>query len=130
MKAEWLLHLDPKATLRQIGGRIEATLGAACLDVHRLAPPGGRLGWGMHDVAKPEVEPFTFRQTLRIVYEPPFAGHDATLLTLLHVRASSAPPLAGMEAEIAGHRVHAAWLRNGTRAALDWDLDRRSVVIR
>jgi hypothetical protein len=130
LKAEWLLHLDPKAVLRQVGGRLEATLGNAALDVHRLAPAGGRLSWGLHHVAKPEVEPFTFRETQRVVYEPTFVGHAATIVTLLHARAANGPPLEGAKASLEGRRIHARWSRNHARATLDWDLDRRTVVIR
>jgi hypothetical protein len=130
LKAEWLLQLDPKAELRQIGGRLEATLGGASLDLHRLAPSGGRLSWGLHDVAKPEIEPFTFRQTQRIVYEPPFSGYDATILTLLHARAASDPALTDVTVTLEGRRAQIGWSRNGARAALDWDLGSRTVVMR
>ena len=129
-KAEWLLHLDPKAVLRQIGERLEATLGGASLDIHRLAPREGRLDFGLHDVAKPEVEPFTFRQTRRIRYEPPFEGQDLMMLTLLYARASSSPALDELIATLQGSHASVSWSRYGTRASLEWDLDRRTVKLR
>lgn len=130
LKAEWLLHLDPKAELRQVGERLEATLGDARLDLHRLAPKGGRLAWSLHDVAKPEVEPFTFRQTQRIVYEPPFAGHDAMILMLLHARAASAPALVDVTSTLEGRKARIAWSRNGARTTLAWDFEKRTVAVR
>jgi hypothetical protein len=130
LKAEWLLHLDPKAAVRQVGGRLEATFGDASLDLHRLAPEGGRLTCALHDVAKPEVEPFTFRKTRRIVYEPPFAGHDLTILTLLHARAANDPALDDVKGTVEGGKAHVAWSQKGTRVTLDWDLGGRKVVIR
>ena len=130
LKAEWLLHLDPKAAVREVSGRLEATLGDATLDLHRLAPEGGGLTWALHDVAKPEVEPFTFRKTQRVVYEPLFAGHDVTILTLLHARAANDPALDDAKGTLRGRKAHVAWSRHGTRVTLEWDLERRKVVIR
>jgi len=129
-RAEWLLHIDPKAELREIAGRLEARLGEASLDVHRLAPSGGRLHWGLHAVAKPEVEPFTFRQTQRIVYDAPLADGEATLLTLLHARAAVASALTGATAALSDHTARVSWSRDDSRVVLEWDLAAHTVAFR
>ena len=36
VEAEWLLHLDPKAAVRETLGGLEATQGGAALELHRL----------------------------------------------------------------------------------------------
>ena len=130
LKAEWLLHLDPRAALRQVGERLEATLGDAALDVHRLAPAGGRSTFGLHDVAKPEVEPFTFRKTLRIVYEPPWTGHDVGILTMLASRGAGSPALEEVQGTLEGRSVRASWSRDGVHSRLDWNLETREVTLR
>jgi hypothetical protein len=129
-QAQWLLHLDPKAALRELGGRLEATLGGASLDVYRLAPAGGRQSHGLHDVAKPEVEPFTFRKTLRIVYEPPWTGQDVGILTMLASRAARTPALEDVQGTLEGRRVRASWSRDGARSSLEWNLETREVTLR
>jgi hypothetical protein len=130
LKAEWLLHLDPKAELREVSGHLEATLGGTTLDIHRLAPAGGRLTYGLHDVAKPEVEPFTFRKTLRIDYEPEWAGQETTILTLLTTRDGSSPVLEKVGGRLENRRVHSSWSRNGVASELDWNLETREVTLR
>jgi Domain of unknown function (DUF4962) len=126
-EAEWLLHLDPKAAVRELPDRIEARLGRAALDLFRLAPEGAVVTWGRHAVARPEAEPFTFRETERIVIRPPFSGDEAFLLSLLHARAADAPSLAGVEAAVREGRVRVDWSRGSERVGLDWDLEGRTV---
>jgi hypothetical protein len=122
LAAEWLLHLDPKAEIRQRPNRIEAVLGGAALDLYRLAPEAAPITWGRHAVAKPEAEPFTFRETQRVVIRPPFSGQDAFLLTLLHARAAGQAALGAVEASVRPGRVHVEWSCDGRRTAFDWDL--------
>jgi hypothetical protein len=126
--AEWLLHLDPKAEIRQRDERLEAALGDAALDLYRLAPAEAPVTWARHAVAKPDVEPFTFRQTQRVGIRLSFSGDEAFLLTLLHARSAGAPALDAAKASVDSRRVHVEWSRVGRRTALDWDLNGRTVT--
>jgi hypothetical protein len=126
--AEWLLHLDPRTEIRKRDERLETVLGDAALDLYRLAPADAPVTWARHAVAKPEVEPFTFRETQRIVIRPRFSGSEAFLLTLLHVRPARSPALDVVKASVDSGRVHVGWSRGGREAALDWDLTRRTVT--
>jgi hypothetical protein len=126
--AEWLLHLDPNAEIRQRDDRLETVLGDAALDLYRLVPADAPVTWARHAVAKPEVEPFTFRETQRIAIRPPFSGDEAFLLTLLHARPARAPSLEAVKASVDSGHVQVGWSQGGRVAALDWDLARRAVT--
>jgi len=126
VEAEWLLHLDPKARVRQTGDGLEARQGGAALELHRLLPGGSTLTWDRHAVAKPEVEPFTFRETTRVVVRPAFRGNDAFLLTLLRARAAAEDPLADVRADGNGH-LDIRFTREGRTMRIDWALAGRSV---
>jgi beta-lactamase class A len=130
LTAEWLLHLDPKARVRERPGHLEATLGEASLDLHRLLPAGATMTWARHSVAKPEVEPFTFRETTRVVIRPAFAGGEAFLLTLLHSRAAVQPSLEDVEAAREGRRLRIRWTRQGRSTGIAWDLAGRTVELK
>jgi beta-lactamase class A len=129
LDAEWLLHLDPKAQLRERPDHLEATLGDAALDLYRLLPSGLAMTWGRHAVAKPEVEPFTFRETTRVVVRPSFAGGEAFLLTLLHARSAGAPSLEGVEASRDGGSLRIHFTRQGRSTGIGWDLAGRTVAL-
>jgi hypothetical protein len=126
-RAEWLLHLDPRAQVRERPLSLEAVQGGAALELRVLAPAEARLRVEAHKVAKPDVEPFTFRETRGVVIEPPFAGDETVLLTLLRVRASEAPGLEVEAAHYAGGRARAAWIEGSERIDVDWDLGARRV---
>ncbi|MFI5184352.1 MAG: DUF4962 domain-containing protein [Vicinamibacteria bacterium] len=129
LEAEWLLQLDPKAVVLERPDHLEASLGDAVLDIHSLLPGNGKPSWGRHPVAKPEVEPFTLRETTRVVLEPSFAGNRAFLLTLLHPRSAGALALEGVRASAEEGRLRVAFVREGKRTDIDWDLTARTVVL-
>jgi len=128
LEADWLLHLDPKAEVRGTPDGLEAAQGGAVLELHRLLAEGSSLAWGRHKVAKPEAEPFTFRETTRVVVRPPFSRNDAFLLTLLRVRAAGETPLSGVKATGEGGRLRLAFTLAGRKTAVDWDLAGRAVA--
>ncbi|HEY7515868.1 MAG TPA: hypothetical protein VIC87_15375, partial [Vicinamibacteria bacterium] len=126
-EAEWLLHLDPKAEIRAFPERTEARLGAAALDLFRLAPEDASATWEAHAVAKPEAEPFTFRETRRLTIRPPFSGDETFLLVLLHARAADAPSLTDVTTERRPGGVRVGWSSEGRPTVLVWDLAGRRV---
>ncbi|MEA2063735.1 MAG: DUF4962 domain-containing protein [Gemmatimonadota bacterium] len=133
-KARWLLHFDPAAEVEQHGSRlVTATLGSAALDVHTLLQ-----GMGMgsvkvdtYDVKEARIEPFTFRQTRRLVLEPVFHNGKATLLSLLHARPADGPRLEGMGAGMSQAgiiKVH--WELGGKKTELVWNLINKQFWLR
>jgi hypothetical protein len=129
VEATWLLHLDPAARIAERPFGLAATLGEAALDVHRLLPEKAALEWGRHAVAKPEVEPFTFRETTRVAIHPVFAGNDAFLLTLLHARDASAPSLGRVSAAAEKGQVRVRFERAGRETRIDWDVGARAIAL-
>jgi acetyl esterase/lipase len=129
VEAEWLLHLDPKAEVRGTADGLEARQGGAVLELHRLLPGGSTLAWGRHAVAKPEVEPFTFRETTRVVVRPGFAGNDAFLLTLLRGRSAAGPGLADVRAERRSGHLDVRFAADGRTIRIDWNLAGRTVRV-
>jgi hypothetical protein len=129
LEAEWLLHLDPRAAVRETTDGLEATQGGAVLELHRLLSEGQALAWARHQVAKPEVEPFTFRETTRVVVRPAFAGGEAFLLTLLRGRPAAGPALADVRAERRNGRLEIRFTDEGRVTTIDWDLARRAVSL-
>jgi hypothetical protein len=129
VEAEWLLHLDPKAKVRATADGLEARQGQAALELHRLLPGASTLAWGRHAVAKPEAEPFTFRETTRVVVRPAFAGNEAFLVTLLRARSANGPPLADVRADRRDGRLAVGFAADGRTTAVDWDLAARTVRI-
>ena len=128
-KAEWLLHLDPKAEVGERPLGLEVVQGRAALDLRVLVPSRALLSVGRHRVAKPEVEPFTFRETQRVVIEPPFVGDETTLITLLHVRPREAAPLEGATGRLEAGRARLSWSEGGEDVVVDWDLGARRVSL-
>ncbi len=129
LEAEWLLHLDPTVEVREETDRLDARLGDAILALHRLIPAAGPIEWGRHKVAKPEAEPFTFRETTRVVLRPTFVGNDAFLLTLLQARDAAAAPLESVEASKDGDRLRIRFTRQGRATGIAWDLAGRTVLV-
>jgi hypothetical protein len=129
LEAEWLLHLDPKAAVRETGDGLEATQGGAVLELHRLLSEGQSLDWARHPVARPEVEPFTFRETTRVTVRPTFAGGEAFLLTLLRGRSAGGHALADVRAVRRSGRLEIRFTEEGRVTAIDWDLARRAVSL-
>jgi acetyl esterase/lipase len=129
LSADWLLHLDPKSEVRETPGGLEAAFGGAVLEVHRLLSEGQPLTWGRHKVARPEVEPFTFRETTRVVVRPSFAGNEAFLLTLLRGRSANGHALADVQAIRRNGRLEIRFTDHGHTTAIDWDLGRRAVSV-
>ncbi len=129
VEADWLLHLDPKAEVRGTADGLEALQGGAVLELHRLLPGGSTLAWGRHAVANPEVEPFTFRETTRVVVRPEFAGNEAFLLTLLRGRPATGQPLADVRAGRRNGRLDIRFTRDDRPIAVDWDLAGRTVEL-
>lgn len=128
VEAEWLLHLDPKAAVRETRDGLEATQGGAVLELHRLLPGASTLAWARHEVARPEVEPFTFRETTRVVVRPAFAGGEVFLLNLLRGRSVGSHALADVRAERASDRLRIHFAEEGRVTSIDWELARRTVA--
>jgi hypothetical protein len=82
---------------------------------------------GRHAVAKPEVEPFTFRETTQVVVRPAFSGNDAFLLTLLRGRSAAEHALVDVQAERRSDRLKVRFIRDGRPTTIDWDLAGRRV---
>ena len=122
LEAEWLLQLDPSSEVAVRADGLEAALAGAVLELHWPINDGSRIEWQRHAVAKPEVEPFTFRETNRVVVRPPFSGQDAFLLTLLRARGPGDSALSGVSARRDGARLRLAFTLGGTPTAVDWDL--------
>jgi acetyl esterase/lipase len=129
VEAEWLLHLDPKAEVRRTADGLEATQGGAALELHRLFPEGSTLSWDRHAVARPEVEPFTFRETTRVVVRPAFSANEAFLLTLLRGRAAGGPALADVRAGRRNGPLEIRFTADGRTTAIGWDLAGRTVAL-
>jgi hypothetical protein len=129
LSAEWLLHFDPHVQLKKDQSRCEASLGDARLDLYSLAPADSSMSWKIHSIDKP-VEPFTFRQTLRLSVEPRFKQNQVTLLNLIHTRSAAALPLQQTSATVQGSRVRVQWLRGGQKTTLDWDLRTKKINLR
>ncbi len=127
MSADWLLHLDPKAAVVATADGLEATLGGAALELHRLLPDGSRLEWASHKVAKPEVEPFTFRTTTRVHVQPRLTDGRGQVLTLLRGRAARAAPLADVTARNDDGGLRVGFTRDGRRVDVVWNLEKRTV---
>jgi acetyl esterase/lipase len=129
MEAAWLLHLDPRAEVRRTEDGLEAALGGAVLELRRLLPAEATVAWERHAVAKPEVEPFTFRETTRVVVRPAFAAGEAFLLTVLRARSAGGAALAAVRAERRNGRLAIGYAEEGRSTAIDWDLARRTVAL-
>ncbi len=129
LEAEWLLHLDPKAEVRGTKDGLEAAQGGAVLELHRLLSAGSTLAWSRHKVAKPEAEPFTFRETTRVVVRPAFAGNEASLLTLLRGRSAAGHALADVRAERRNGRLEIRFTEEDRATTIDWDVARRKVAL-
>jgi hypothetical protein len=128
-EATWLLHFDPAVRVAERPDGLAATLGDAALDVHRLLPARAPLRWGRHAVAKPEVEPFTFRETTRVEIRPLFVGDEAFLLTLLQARDAAGPAIERIEATGTASRVQVRFALGGRETRIVWDLAKRTVVV-
>ena len=129
IEAEWLLHLDPTAEVRETADGLEAAQGGAVLELHRLLRGGSTLAWARHRVAKPEVEPFTFRETTRVVVRPAFEGNEAFLLTMLRGRPAGGHALTDVRAERWRGRLEIRFTEEGRVTTIDWDLARRKVSL-
>jgi acetyl esterase/lipase len=129
VEAEWLLQLDPKAEVRGTADGLEAEQDGAVLELHRLLCEGTTLAWDRHEVAKPEVEPFTFRETTRVVVRPAFSGTGALLLNLLRARPVPGRALADVAASRHGSRLGIRFSEPGRAITIDWDLALRKVSL-
>lgn len=129
LSADWLLQLDPKSEMRETGDGLEAAFGGAVLELHRLLADGQPLTWGRHDVARPEVEPFTFRETTRVAVRPRFVGNEAILLSLLRARGGGGQPLGEVHAERRGARLDVRFQEEGRAVSIEWDLTARKVAL-
>ncbi len=129
LEAEWLLHLDPKAEVRGTADGLEAAQGGAVLELHRLLAEGQTLAWARHKVAKPEAEPFTFRETTRVVVRPAFAGNEAFVLTLLRTRSAAARALADVRAARRPGHLEIHFTEDARPTTITWDLAGHSVTL-
>jgi hypothetical protein len=129
LEAEWLLHLDPRSDVRETADGLEAALDGAVLELHRPSAEGVTLSWGRHAVARPEVEPFAFRETTRVVVRPAFRGNEAFLVTLLRGRAADAHPLENVRMERQGRRLEIRFEEEGRATRIEWDLSARTVSV-
>jgi hypothetical protein len=127
-KVEWLMQFDPQAQTVSHDSWQEVALGEARLDLYPLAPNPCPAVWQLHTIKKP-VEPFTFRQTRRLTFEPTLQGNDTTMLTLIHSRRASQAPLAKVTGTARGQKISAQWTRGEQNFSLAWDLHKQSVEL-
>ncbi|MFH1069420.1 MAG: DUF4962 domain-containing protein [Candidatus Glassbacteria bacterium] len=128
-QARWLQHFDPQTVVARKGSHVSARLEGAALDLYPLAPAGSAVKWERYEILKAEVEPFNYRETVRLSIEPKFTGSDLTLVNLLHTRSAAGPELEGVEAVMEGGLVKARWIKDGKAVSLSWDLEKQEVVI-
>jgi hypothetical protein len=126
MKVQWLMQVDPRAQAVAHGNRHEITMDDATLDLYPLLPGQSAAAWSLHSIQKPQ-EPFTFRQTRRLVLEPAFDGESVTLLNLIHTRKAAQAGLTDTGASNSGNTIEAHWTRGTQRFSLTWDLLRKKV---
>ena len=127
--AEWLMHLDPGTEILREADRVQASLGSSRVDFYSLAPTLGGIYWDLHAVKKPNLEPFTFRQTRRIILKPAFTADSALVLVLIRPRPENLPPLKKVEATLKGHQISVRWVSGDRRVSVEWDLEERSAKI-
>jgi hypothetical protein len=87
--ASWFLQLDAKSIIKQHPNGFKAILGNSTLELHKLFPKNATLTIEQHKVAKPEIEPFTPRETKRVLIKPVFDGDHAFLLNMLYARGTN-----------------------------------------
>lgn len=124
-KAQWLMQVDPAASVKQEANNIRVTLGRAGLDLYSLLPARAIVRVENHPIKKADVEPFSFRTTQRIVVEPEMPGETVTLLNLLQMRGANEPGLESVRAEQRGSAVEVSWKDKGRARTIKWDLEHR-----
>ena len=131
-EAQWLLHFDPEAEIKHQGPVfLTATLGEAALEVYMLSEkesPGAKVE--TYEVKEADIEPFTFRQTKRLVRKPGFTGDRATVVTLMRTRPAKAGALQGVKSKISadGGRIGFEWNRNGKPGGVSLNLREKAVI--
>jgi hypothetical protein len=128
VKVQWLLHVDPRARAVVHEKSHEIAWGDAAFDVYPLLPVRSAAAWNLHSITKP-AEPFTFRQTRRLILEPAFEGDSVTLLNLLHLRKAAEAGLENTGASISGNTIEAHWTRGLQRFSLTWNLEQKTVKL-
>ncbi len=128
VKVQWLLQADPRAQVLVQGNHHEISMDDARLDLYPLLPAQSAAAWSLHTIQKPQ-EPFTFRQTRRLILEPAFEGESVTLLNLMHARKAAQPGLQETGAAMSGSTITAHWTRGSQRFTLIWDLRQRTVKL-
>jgi len=129
-EVEWLLHLDPKARVTAGKNGLTAVQEGAALDVHCLTPLTGDLACETWQVKKADIEPFTYRQTTRVVESPRFEGDSALIVNLIHARDADGKRLSDLKFSREGGVLRLSWKLAGQAAGLDWDLDGRRVELK
>lgn len=127
--ASWFLQLDSKSRIKQSRGHIAATLENATLEIHSLLPKKSVMQIEQHKVAKPEIEPFTPRETKRIVIKPVFKGEDAFLLNLIQGRAASGSSIGNIKTTKNGNTLNITFSLDDKQTIVDWDLKKNSVML-
>lgn len=130
LKAEWLLHFDPNTEIQRDKNRIQACLQGSTADIYNLAPGQCLIQWGLHQVKKPNLEAFTFRETKRLVIQPAWNENSTTMLTLIHTRQERSNSLEQVSAEVVGHTISAAWSSENHRVSLEWNLANAEVRLK
>jgi hypothetical protein len=128
VKVQWLLQADPRAQVLVQGNHHEISMEDARLDLYPLLPAQSAAAWSLHTIQKPQ-EPFTFRQTRRLILEPAFEGESVTLLNLMHARKAAQPGLQETGAAMSGSTITAHWTRGSQKFTLTWDLRQRTVKL-
>ncbi|MBN2289946.1 MAG: DUF4962 domain-containing protein [Candidatus Glassbacteria bacterium] len=133
-EAQWLLHLDPAAEVKMDGPKlVTAVLKGAALDIHAVGGDKAPAAVELYEIKEARIEPFTFRQTRRLVRKPEFSGDRATLLTLIHARPSDAPAsIADVQGEVSGDggRVSFRWSREQKPVTLELNLQELKVELK
>ncbi|HUU28817.1 MAG TPA: DUF4962 domain-containing protein [archaeon] len=128
-QAQWLLHFDTETELVREPSHITATLGGAALDLYPLAPARSPLSWDTFKIIRAEIEPFTLRETKRLVISPVFTDSTTTMLNLMHARSVSGPKLEGVKSELAEGKARITWRLGGKPVSVILDLEKREPVL-
>ncbi len=129
-EVQWLLHLDPKAQMTLQGRNISFVQNNAALDLYPLSPNAVSVECNPWQVKRAEIEPFTFRQTLRVAITPGFEGDSTLIVNLIHTRAADSGKIAGLTFNRDGAVAKLAWKLDSRAYSLDWDLNARKVTLK
>ena len=127
--ASWLLHLDAKSVVKQYPKRLEATIKNSTLELYSLFPKDAVLSIEQHKVSKPEIEPFTPRETKRVLIKPVFDGNHAFLLNMLHARNVNERSIQNIKATKKENIFFISFIADGKETIIRWDIREHKIKL-